>query len=273
MQWLRDFNLLLDQTFHADPVVTWMSDHVEIPIFAVAAYLAMVFWGQDFMRDRRAWHLKPLFIVWNLLLSVFSICGAFFAIPYFLSMLNREDGFRFSICNPSFRRGGYHEGAAGFWFICFVNSKFPELIDTFFLVFQKKPVIFLHWYHHVTVLLYCWHGSLVGVSAGYWYLTMNFSVHAIMYSYYFLMSLSPVTRKIVKPIAPFITIIQILQMMVGWAISTLVLFYSWTDPHCADVTHRSNTNLALAMYSSYFILFGKLFFDTHLRSKSNSKSE
>ena len=29
-------------------------------------------------------------------------------------------------------------------------SKIPELVDTAFLVIQKKPVIFLHWFHHVT---------------------------------------------------------------------------------------------------------------------------
>ena len=26
-----------------------------------------------------------------------------------------------------------------------------------FLIIRKKEVIFLHWYHHVTVLLFCWH--------------------------------------------------------------------------------------------------------------------
>jgi hypothetical protein len=31
-------------------------------------------------------------------------------------------------------------------------TRYPQV----FLVLQKKPVIFLHWFHHVTVLLYCW---------------------------------------------------------------------------------------------------------------------
>lgn len=39
----------------------------------------------------------------------------------------------------------------------FVFSKVPELGDTVFIILRKRPLIFLHWYHHVTVLLYTWH--------------------------------------------------------------------------------------------------------------------
>ena len=37
----------------------------------------------------------------------------------------------------------------------FMLSKFPELVDTVLLVLRGRPVPFLHWYHHITVLLYC----------------------------------------------------------------------------------------------------------------------
>jgi hypothetical protein len=39
----------------------------------------------------------------------------------------------------------------------FILSKFPELVDKFFIVARRRPLLFLHWYHHVAVLLYCWH--------------------------------------------------------------------------------------------------------------------
>ena len=32
----------------------------------------------------------------------------------------------------------------------FIYSKIPELMDTVFLVLQKKRVIFLAWFHHTT---------------------------------------------------------------------------------------------------------------------------
>lgn len=46
-----------------------------------------------------------------------------------------------------------------------------ELGDTLFLVFRGKTVPFLHWYHHVTVLYFCWLGyvptqSMVGGGDG-----------------------------------------------------------------------------------------------------------
>lgn len=59
-------------------------------------------------------------------------------------------------------------------------------VDTVFLVLRKREVIFLHWFHHVTVLLYCWHAYHHSVAAGLWFATMNYSVHSIMYLYYFM---------------------------------------------------------------------------------------
>ena len=63
-----------------------------------------------------------------------------------------------------------------------------ELFDTFFIVIHKKPLIFLHWYHHITVLLYCWHSYVTKSPPGIFFVVMNYSVHASMYFYYFLMA-------------------------------------------------------------------------------------
>mmetsp|Transcript_21759 Transcript_21759/g.39484 ORF Transcript_21759/g.39484 Transcript_21759/m.39484 type:complete len:87 (+) Transcript_21759:710-970(+) len=60
-----------------------------------------------------------------------------------------------------------------------------ELVDTFFIVIHKKPLIFLHWYHHITVLLYCWHSYVTTSPPGIFFVVMNYSVHATMYGYYF----------------------------------------------------------------------------------------
>ena len=63
------------------------------------------------------------------------------------------------------------------------------MIDTFFLVIHKKKVLFLHWYHHITVLLYTWYGYTHASPIGVHMTAMNYTVHAVMYGYYFLMAM------------------------------------------------------------------------------------
>jgi len=48
--------------------------------------------------------------------------------------------------------------------------------------------MFLHWYHHLTVIIYAWQGTMYQVSGGLIYSSLNYFVHSIMYFYYFLMA-------------------------------------------------------------------------------------
>ena len=148
----------------------------------------------------------------------------------------------------------------GFWVTLFIYSKIPELIDTVFLVLQRKPVIFLHWFHHVTVLLYCWHAFVNWTASGLWFVAMNFSVHSIMYFYYFL-SISGY-KFLAKPIAPMITTIQLLQMIVGTLVTVNVMLVKGRGEECHVIS--SNWKLGLAMYVSYFCLFAILFYNLYL---------
>ncbi len=74
------------------------------------------------------------------------------------------------------------------WIMLFCLSKVPELVDTLFLILRKKPVIFLHWYHHFITLLYCWWGWASQTPTGRTFAGMNLFVHSIMYSYYAIMA-------------------------------------------------------------------------------------
>ena len=150
----------------------------------------------------------------------------------------------------------------------FIYSKIPELLDTAFLTFQKKPVIFLHWFHHVTVLLYCWHAYHHQVSSGLWFASMNYCVHSIMYFYYFIMIFpSPKTvRKAAQAVAPLITTIQILQMVGGIIVTATGAYQSIYNPHVCKI-NAANYKMGLAMYGSYFALFVALFADKFLKPK------
>jgi len=173
-------------------------------------------------------------------------------------------GFEHTLC--SHPESWYLKDITGAWVSMFIFSKIPELVDTVFLVLQKKEVIFLHWFHHTTVLLYCWHATLVTAAPGIWFAAMNYSVHSVMYFYFFMANIG--FAKVMQPLAPFITSIQILQMVGGMTcLITVALMQSFGKMSDCNVD-PANWKLGLMMYASYFLLFGWLFVQKYLPAKS-----
>lgn len=157
----------------------------------------------------------------------------------------------------------------GLWVGLFIFSKIPELLDTAFLVVQQKRIIFLHWFHHCTVLLYCWHAYHNRVAPGLWFAAMNFMVHSVMYSYYFLMAMR--MNWLATPVAPMITTIQILQMAVGSYVTFQSAKIHWTEGDAACYVDQANYKLGLAMYGSYLVLFTVLFSNKYFKKKEDAQ--
>lgn len=145
----------------------------------------------------------------------------------------------------------------------FVFSKAPELIDTVFIVLRKNRLIFLHWYHHVTVLLFCWHSYATRSSAGLYFASMNYGVHALMYFYYFL---SATGYK--APWAGLVTSLQISQMFVGMFVCGAVATFKYLHGRPCDM---SDDNLLWGgiMYASYAALFIFFASEKYLTGKSS----
>jgi elongation of very long chain fatty acids protein 6 len=141
-----------------------------------------------------------------------------------------------------------------------------ELIDTFFIVIHKKPLIFLHWYHHITVLLYCWHSYATKSPPGIFFVVMNYSVHASMYFYYFLMA-NKMRPKWLNPM--MITTFQISQMVVGVVVTLLGFYYYNTDESC--MIEKENNTAAFVMYGSYLFLFMQFFVGRYKKSSASKK--
>ena len=156
---------------------------------------------------------------------------------------------------------------SGFWTWMFALSKLPELGDTVFIVLRKQPLIFLHWYHHVTVLLYTWYSYSEYTSSARWFIVMNYCVHSLMYSYYALRSMgySPP-----RSFAMVITMCQLTQMIIGCAIN----IWARQIIHSGQECHISPTNikLSLTMYFSYFVLFARFFQKVYFGNGKKSKS-
>lgn len=153
----------------------------------------------------------------------------------------------------------------GFWTWLFVLSKLPELGDTIFIVLRKQPLIFLHWYHHITVLIYSWFSYTEYTSSARWFIVMNYCVHSVMYSYYALRAMG---YKPPRFIAMVITSMQLTQMIVGCAINIWANDYLKTSNHSACHISEINIKLSIAMYFSYFVLFARFFYITYLSANA-----
>ena len=212
----------------------------------VSFYIISIFKLQKFMQDKKPLNLKYFLVFWNFSLSIFSLAGAYRSIPAFIEMVNGPKGWRGTVCSNEF----YKNKPEAVWTALFMLSKLPELLDTYILILRKRKLIFLHWYHHATVLAYGWFTFHLWYAGPGWYGTMNYSVHFIMYLYYGIMATK--TVRLPKTISMMITTLQILQMIVG--IGVQYFQYKFVDD---EDCHASRWFIfgGSVMYGSYFVLF------------------
>lgn len=240
----------------------WMTQNWTIVFYYIGAYMVLVFGGQYLMQSRQRFELRGVLSVWNTALAAFSIMGACRTAPEFLHTLTHH-GLYQSVCVPSFIN---QDKVSGFWTYMFVLSKLPELGDTLFIVLRKQPLIFLHWYHHITVLLYSWFSYTEYTSSARWFIVMNYCVHAVMYSYYALRSMGYSPPRF---FAMFITTLQLLQMVIGCAINIWAYnILKHAECHISAI----NVRLSIAMYFSYFVLFARFFYKAYLSGNSRKKN-
>merc|ERR1711979_41692 len=185
----------------------------------------------------------------------FSWCGVCACVPVLAQSL-WEHGLFFTTCAPA---AWYGSGLSGFFVALFIYSKLAELVDTVLLLLAGKPVIALQWWHHSTVLLYCWHSYSVRIATGAWFASMNYTVHSIMYGYFAVMGTQ--YRKAVSRYAIYITLLQLVQMLVGMFVTIKAVQYQAAGEECH--VNKTNSLLGLSMCASYFVLFFKLFIDNY----------
>ncbi|KAK6482174.1 elongation of very long chain fatty acids protein 6-like [Huso huso] len=250
-----------ERSFDERPAIEWMKENWSKSFVFSALYAAVIFGGQQFMKQRQKLELRKPLVLWSLSLAVFSIIGAVRTGWYMLYILDTS-GFKQSVCDQSF----YSGPVSKFWAYAFVLSKAPELGDTVFIVLRKQRLIFLHWYHHITVLLYSWYSYKDRVAGGGWFMTMNYLAHALMYSYY---AARAAGVRVPRSLAMLITTTQIAQMVMGLVVSGLVFFWM-QDGRC--FSYLDNILWASLMYLSYLFLFLSFFYQTYIKGGSSSSS-
>merc|ERR1711964_703438 len=150
-----------------------MQEHPDLPIISVCVYYVFLTFVPEWIKQHPLpkWlPLRTITFMWNLFLSAFSTLGAFTVVPHLWNGVWTH-GFEHTVCaDPVW----YKNGPMGFWLNLFILSKVPELLDTVLLILQQKPIIFLHSYHHVTVLGFCWTSYTHNAAPGIWYCVMNY---------------------------------------------------------------------------------------------------
>merc|ERR1712050_424945 len=228
---------------------TWVrftSEHWEVPLVAVIAYFILIPALKATVERCGKLNVRNFAFGWNLSLSIFSWCGLVACVPVLIRGVS-EKGMYFTICAPPH---WYGNNLSGLFVMLFIYSKVAELLDTVLLLLAKKPLIALQWWHHSTVLLYCWHSYSNCIATGIWFAAMNYSVHAVMYGYFAITATK--YRKCVTPCAIFITLAQLLQILVGMYVTVKAVFHQARGEECH--VNKTNSVLGLGMYFSYFVL-------------------
>lgn len=245
--------LPFERDFDPVPSTVWMQRNWIHSITLSAVYALVIFWGQKIMKTKANLELQIPLVFWNALLAVFSIFGAVRMSPEFIYVL-KNFGFQYSICNAS-----YAQGVTGFWTEMFAMSKALELFDTVFIVLRKRPLIFLHWYHHITVLVYTWHAYKDHTAPGRWFVWMNYNVHSFMYTYYTIRALK---FRLPKFIPICVTSLQILQMLIGCYIAITTYLIKLQGGECQQT--YENLFFSFCIYLTYFWLFAKFFYGAYI---------
>ncbi|GMS88460.1 hypothetical protein PENTCL1PPCAC_10635 [Pristionchus entomophagus] len=226
-------------------------------------YYAIVRGMERYLKDRPAFSLKAPLQLWNGALAVFSILGFVrFSEDLFLSLYNH--GVYRSICYSV-----HPNDVAAFWSLLFAISKIVELGDTLFIVLRKKPLIFLHYYHHAAVLIYTVHSGAEHTAPGRAFISMNYLAHSFMYTYY---AVAAAGVRVPRWISMTVTTIQTTQMLAGVGISIAVYriksIYDWP---CQQ--SYPNLYLAFLIYFTFAVLFIQFFYNAYFARKSAAKAK
>lgn len=241
-------------TWRWDEGVTPMS-HWTFPVFASVGYLLAIALIMTIMRNRKPFDLKALSVFHNgfLVVASFTMWAGVLIAAYDSA---KEHGILGLFCEKT---PTSVSGQLGFWVYIFHLSKYYEYLDTIIMALRKKPIIFLHMFHHAAVVPVTWTWLHDQWLVGAWWCTMvNSLVHTFMYYYYLQTALGrDVWWK------RFITVGQLFQFFTGFlvvsfwfAVRNQPSYQCQGGLHPALLSHSCNIAL---MY-----MFGKFYYKTYV---------
>ncbi|KAE8354229.1 GNS1/SUR4 family-domain-containing protein [Aspergillus coremiiformis] len=231
-------------------------------------YYFVIFGGRMVMKNFSALKLNTLFMIHNFYLTAISATLLALFIEQLLPTIWRNGVF-FAICD---HQGGWTQPLIVIYYLNYL-TKYLELIDTVFLFLKKKPLTFLHTYHHGATALLCY-TQLIGLTAVQWVpITINLLVHVVMYWYYFQSA-----RGIRIWWKEWITRLQIIQFIIdlGFVYFASYTYFSSTYfPWAPNMGKCAGEEFAafagMAILSSYLFLFISFYIATYNKAAKTGR--
>lgn len=226
--------------------------------YLIAAYLL-----REYMKPRAAFHLTKSAVIWNGMLALFSIYITIRFLPLCYFILTCYP-FYSVLCNKTM----YELPQFTFIQIPILCSKVWELGDTFLIILKKRKLMFLHLFHHTTVLLISWYALYRDAILGAPLMYLDLVVHSFFYSYFAVKSMN---IKISVKISMLITVMQMLLML------SMFLFSCWIswqilNGHECDIS-TDCLLCFLILFLVYMVLFFHLFYKSYICTSFGKKRD
>ncbi|NXX75281.1 ELOV6 protein, partial [Urocolius indicus] len=251
-----------ERNFNEREAREWMRQNWHVTLFFAVVYMIVIFGIQRYMKQREGFSLRAPLALWSFGLAALSTVASVRLWKHTLFIFSTK-GLKQTVCGRSI----YVHPMTKLWIFLFVATKFVELGDTMFIVLRKKPLIFLHWYHHAATLMISWYSYKEMAAGGTWPTVLNFSVHSIMYSYY---TVKAMGYNVPRLICMAITSMQMLQMVMYIIMNVLLII--WKDEKECPTTWTFLFHSWL-LSTTLLVLFVNYFLKTYLRDGLKSKRE
>lgn len=269
MTFLADFLLTI---VPKDSIPTYLKSYIpgETPLStwpvvttALASYLAIIFGIREIMKDRSPQRLNTLFRIHNVFLSVGSLILLVLMMEEVGSIWLTNTTVYGTMCDET----SWTERLE-FYYMINYYFKYIELFDTVFLALKKKPLAFLHVFHHSATALLCFVQLNGKTSVSWVVISLNLAVHVIMYYYYFATAGG---AKIWWK--KYLTSMQIIQFIIDIVIVYFGTYQHYAATHYHHLPHWSNcagTETAAlfgcGLLTTYLGLFINFYIQTYKKS-------
>jgi hypothetical protein len=268
----------------SSPLSPWMPWvwRPECVMLAISAYALCVYYYLRRWRPRlqqqqrlltssassqaRADWIKPFSIAYFAIMSVLSLAMAWAIWTSDWAQVCRQRSLRHCLDvdyqNDSSRNVyGIFSGVTGFWYAFACLTKYVEFIDTVILMVKGYDLLFLHWWHHMTVpilMMVHLYDPTSTVMSGWFF---NSVVHTFMYAYYAGQS-AGISLNFCKP---YITLTQIVQFVGTLSHCAYVIYHNGWRRHWLSMS------FAFTIYASYLFLFYTMFRKSYGSKKGGKK--